>query len=45
MLCGYAWAVLSRKPVKVPDDVIRYLRREQMGRLRARLDLQKEKRA
>jgi glycosyltransferase involved in cell wall biosynthesis len=45
MLCGYVWATLSRKPKKVPDDVIRYLRREQMGRLRARLGLQKEERA
>lgn len=45
MLFGYAWAMLSRKPIRVPDDVIRYLRREQMGRLRARLGLQKEERA
>ena len=35
MLCGYAWAVLVRKPVRVPADVVRYLRREQMQRLRA----------
>jgi len=44
MICGYGWAVLSRKPKKVPAEVVRYLRQEQMERLRACLGFRKEKR-
>jgi len=43
MLCGYAWAVLSRKPIKVPGEVVRYLQREQMERLRSCLGRRKER--
>ncbi len=43
MLFGYAWAVLSGKPKKVPDEVARYLRQEQMDRLCACLSRRKEK--
>ncbi|MBN2312533.1 MAG: glycosyltransferase [Sedimentisphaerales bacterium] len=32
-LCGYFWALLRRERRKVPDNVIRFLRREQLGRL------------
>ena len=36
MLAGYAWAALRRAPRKVPPEFVRFLRAEQMGRLRAR---------
>lgn len=32
-LCGYFWAFLRREQQKVPGDVIRFLRREQIQRL------------
>lgn len=44
MLCGYVWAVLSRKPKKVRDEIVRYLRHEQGQRLRARLGYEKKRR-
>jgi glycosyltransferase involved in cell wall biosynthesis len=33
MLSGYAWAGIKRKKRKVPEDLVRFLRREQMERL------------
>jgi hypothetical protein len=41
MLCGYLWAGMSRKKRAVPDDLVRFLRKEQIGRLRACLDFRK----
>jgi hypothetical protein len=37
MLCGYAGAWLSRRQRTVPDDVVAFLRREQLQRLKASL--------
>ena len=36
-LAGYTWAAVKRYEKAVPDDVVRYLRREQRGRLRSLL--------
>jgi biofilm PGA synthesis N-glycosyltransferase PgaC len=33
LLSGYAWGVLSRMPKVVPDELIRFIRQEQMTRL------------
>jgi biofilm PGA synthesis N-glycosyltransferase PgaC len=33
MLSGYAWAGIKRRKRKVPEDFVRFLRHEQMGRL------------
>ncbi len=38
MLVGYAGAAVRRVPRQVPPDVVRFLRREQMMRLRRRMD-------
>jgi glycosyltransferase involved in cell wall biosynthesis len=43
MLCGYSWAVVSRKKRAVPEDFIRYLRQEQLRRLRDELTFRKDK--
>jgi glycosyltransferase involved in cell wall biosynthesis len=39
MLCGFIWAAVTRQPKKVPPDFIRFLRQEQMERLRGCLGL------
>lgn len=41
MLGGFLWAGISGKEKKVPDDFVRYLRREQMGRLAVQFKLGK----
>ena len=41
-ICGYAWAGLTRMPKKVSPEFIRYLRTEQLGRLRACFRLPQE---
>lgn len=35
LIAGFYWHWLRRKPILIPDEVRRYLRREQLGRLRA----------
>jgi biofilm PGA synthesis N-glycosyltransferase PgaC len=37
ILAGYAWALLSRQPRVVPDEIATFIRREQMVRLASRL--------
>lgn len=37
ILAGYAWALISRQPRVVPDEMVRFIRREQMTRLASRL--------
>jgi poly-beta-1,6-N-acetyl-D-glucosamine synthase len=37
ILAGYAWALLSRRPRAVPDEIASFIRREQMVRLGSRL--------
>ena len=39
---GYFWAFLKHEPLSVPEDIIRYLRKEQMSRIRKRLFLSKK---
>jgi poly-beta-1,6-N-acetyl-D-glucosamine synthase len=41
MLCGYLWAGVSRKKRAVPDDLVRFLRKEQLQRLRACFEFRK----
>jgi poly-beta-1,6-N-acetyl-D-glucosamine synthase len=35
-VAGYVWALISRQTVVVPDDLVRFIRREQMTRLASR---------
>jgi poly-beta-1,6-N-acetyl-D-glucosamine synthase len=37
VIAGYTWALLSRQPKVVPDDIARFIRREQTVRLASRL--------
>jgi glycosyltransferase involved in cell wall biosynthesis len=37
ILSGYIWAVLSRQPKAVSDEIARFIRREQISRLASRL--------
>lgn len=39
MIVGYCWAALTRRPRGIPPQVIRYVRSEQMRRLRSGLGL------
>ena len=41
ILAGYVWAFLSRQPRAVPDEIVRFIRREQILRLASRLDRRK----
>ena len=34
ILVGYFWALISRQPRVVPDEIVGFIRREQMIRLR-----------
>jgi polyhydroxyalkanoate synthesis regulator phasin len=34
---GYYWSMLKRKPRAVPDEMVKFLRREQMQRLKNKL--------
>ena len=37
ILAGYTWALLSRQPRVVPDEIAGFIRREQLVRLASRL--------
>ena len=41
ILAGYIWALISRQTRVVPDEMVRFIRREQMTRLATRLDRRK----
>lgn len=41
-LAGYAWSFLGRRKLAVPDDFVRFLRAEQLARLRTLLLTQKD---
>jgi poly-beta-1,6-N-acetyl-D-glucosamine synthase len=41
ILAGYVWALFSRQNKVVPDELVRYIRREQMTRLASRLGRRK----
>jgi poly-beta-1,6-N-acetyl-D-glucosamine synthase len=37
IIAGYLWALVSRKPRVVSDEIVRFIRREQVMRLASRL--------
>ena len=41
MLCGYLWSGIRRYPRPVPEDVVKYLRSEQLQRLRSLISIGK----
>jgi glycosyltransferase involved in cell wall biosynthesis len=41
ILAGYVWALISRQTRAVPDEMVRFIRREQMSRLGSRLGRRK----
>jgi poly-beta-1,6-N-acetyl-D-glucosamine synthase len=41
ILAGYVWALISRQTRVMPDEIVRFIRHEQMARLVSRLDRRK----
>ncbi len=41
ILAGYVWALTSRQTRVIPDEIVRFIRREQMTRIASRLDRRK----